>query len=560
LTAKQKRNKWRKRLDYRDNIIDLHIHSTASDGSYTPIEIIDMAKKAQLRAIAITDHDTIDGSREALQSGIPSSIDFVTGVEISTGVPSFCKASSSLHMLGYFIQLDDPDLNHTLDELQKVRKERTPQIIEKLNHLGVNITEDDIMKLVGDRLPGRPHIAEVLLNKNVVQSFQEAFDQFLGKDKAAYVEKYRLEAEKAIEVILGAGGMPVLAHPFLLKIKSNEELDRLIAYLKDIGLMGIEVIYPEHDSDLMKLYSNLAEKYNLVITGGTDFHGTYKPGIKIGVGSGDLRIPYSIYERMVESHQKNSIANKSTNSELKPNDISDHNRDENNPQLSLLEKKLDYTFKDESLLQKALQHRSYVNEQPDSKLEDNERMEFLGDAVLNLVIGDLLMSQFPEVNEGDLSRMRATIVNEKQLAVVARQLDLQPHLLLGKGEIHTNGREKQSILADTVEAIIAAVYLDGSFEQAFEFIHKHFLKSLTRIRNNDYKSKLQEFVQGVYKETPSYKVVQEDGPDHKKLFQVEMVIDNVITTYGSGNSKKIAEQDAAKEAYETLQINHAMNN
>jgi hypothetical protein len=543
-------------LDYKENIIDLHIHSTASDGSYSPVEIIEMAQNIQLKAIAITDHDTIDGSRIAIQSGIPSSLDFVTGVEISTAVPSFCKASSSIHMLGYFIRLDDPDLNNTLDELQEARKERTPQIIEKLNQLGVDITEKDVLNQLGDRLPGRPHIADILLKKKVVSSFQEAFDKYLGKDKAAYVEKYRLDPEKAIKVILGAGGLPVLAHPVLLKIQSTEELDRLIEYLKDIGLMGIEVIYPEHSSEHMKTYNRLAEKYNLVITGGTDFHGAYKPGVQIG----DLHVPYSVYERMLETHQKLFQTQYSSNLSQTSNGLSGQYRDENNPRLSLLEKKLNYTFNDVALLQKALQHRSYVNEQSNNNLEDNERLEFLGDAVLNLVIGDLLMNQFPEVNEGDLSRMRATIVNEKQLAVVARQLDLQPHLLLGKGEIHTNGREKQSILADTVEAIIAAVYLDGSFDKAFQFIRNHFSKSLTRIRNNDYKSKLQELVQGIYKETPSYKVIQEVGPDHKKLFKVELVIDNVITTHGSGKSKKIAEQDAAKDAYESLQISHAMNN
>lgn len=543
-------------MDYKENIIDLHIHSTASDGSYSPVEIIEMAQNIQLKAIAITDHDTIDGSRIAIQSGIPSSLDFVTGVEISTAVPSFCKASSSIHMLGYFIRLDDPDLNNTLDELQEARKERTPQIIEKLNQLGVDITEKDVLNQLGDRLPGRPHIADILLKKKVVSSFQEAFDKYLGKDKAAYVEKYRLDPEKAIKVILGAGGLPVLAHPVLLKIQSTEELDRLIEYLKDIGLMGIEVIYPEHSSEHMKTYNRLAEKYNLVITGGTDFHGAYKPGVQIG----DLHVPYSVYERMLETHQKLFQTQYSSNLSQTSNGLSGQYRDENNPRLSLLEKKLNYTFNDVALLQKALQHRSYVNEQSNNNLEDNERLEFLGDAVLNLVIGDLLMNQFPEVNEGDLSRMRATIVNEKQLAVVARQLDLQPHLLLGKGEIHTNGREKQSILADTVEAIIAAVYLDGSFDKAFQFIRNHFSKSLTRIRNNDYKSKLQELVQGIYKETPSYKVIQEVGPDHKKLFKVELVIDNVITTHGSGKSKKIAEQDAAKDAYESLQISHAMNN
>ena len=539
-------------MDYSKDIIDLHIHSNASDGSYTPSEIVQMSHRMGLKAIAITDHDTIDGSRSALKSGIPSSMDFVTGVEISTGVPSFCQASSSIHMLGYFIDLDNENLNKTLDNLQKARKERTPQILHKLNNLGIDICEDDIKALVGDSLPGRPHIAEILLKKNVVNSFQEAFDKYLGRNKAAYVEKFRLEPETAIQAILNASGIPVLAHPYLLKLKTNEELESLVVYLKDLGLMGIEVIYPEHNLKCKQIYSKIAEKYDLLITGGTDFHGDYKPGINLGIGNGEFQVDYSVYKKMFETYQKRFKSQKVKSNQKTP----DVYQDDYDPQLHVLEKKLKYQFNDISLLQNALQHRSYVNEKSHAGLQDNERLEYLGDAVLNLVIGDLLMKQFPDVNEGDLSRMRATLVNESQLAVVARNLDLQPHLLLGKGEIHTNGREKQSILGDTVEAIIAAVYLDGGFEKGFEFVSFLFSKWLTQISNNDYKSKLQEYVQGVYKETPVYNVIHEAGPDHKKFFKVELVVDKVITSQGSGKSKKIAEQDAARCAYKQLKDAH----
>jgi hypothetical protein len=547
LNVKHKQKKWRKRLEYSNDIIDLHIHSNASDGSYTPSEIVQMASSMGLKAIAITDHDTIDGSRTALNAGIPSSMDFVTGVEISTGVPSFCQASSSIHMLGYFINLDDKQLNKTLDNLQKVRKERTPQIIQKLNNLGIDICEDDIKALVGERLPGRPHIAEILLKRKVVNSFQEAFDKYLGRNKAAYVEKFRLEPEKAIQSILNAGGIPVLAHPYLLKLKTEEELESLVVYLKELGLMGIEVIYPEHNLECMQLYSNIAEKNDLLITGGTDFHGDYKPGIELGIGNGKFQVDYAVYKKMFDTYQKHFHPQ----NQNKVNDLNVY-QDDYDPQLDVLEKKLNYQFNNKELLRNALQHRSYVNEKSHAGLLDNERLEFLGDAVLNLVIGDLLMKQFPDVNEGDLSRMRATLVNESQLAVVARNLDLQPHLLLGKGEIHTNGREKQSILGDTVEAIIAAVYLDGGFEKGFEFVSFLFSKWLTQISNNDYKSKLQEHVQGVYKETPVYHVIEEAGPDHKKFFKVELVVGSIITSQGSGKSKKIAEQDAARIAYNQL--------
>jgi hypothetical protein len=540
-------------LDYRPNIIDLHIHSNASDGSYSPSEIVQMSHRMGLKAIAITDHDTIDGSRSAIAAGIPSSLDFVTGVEISTGVPSFCQASSSIHMLGYFIHLEDENLNKTLNNLQKVRMERTPQIIHKLKTLGIDICEDDIKKLVGDSLPGRPHIAEILLNKKVVHTFQEAFDKYLGKGKAAYIEKYRLDPEKAIQVILNAGGIPVLAHPYLLRLQNDEDLEALIVHLKDLGLMGIEVIYPEHNLECMHLYSRLADKYDLLITGGTDFHGTYKPGIQLGIGNGEFQVAYSVYEKMVEVYQNKLQSPNDVNKKSKALDVY---QDDYDPQLELLEKKINYQFKDISLLRHALQHRSYVNEKSHLGLQDNERLEFLGDAVLNLVIGDLLMQQFPDVNEGDLSRMRATLVNESQLADVARNLDLQPHLLLGKGEIHTNGREKQSILGDTVEAIIAAVYLDGGFKNGFAFVSFLFENMFSQISNNDFKSKLQEYVQGIYKETPVYNVIQEVGPDHKKFFKVELVVGNIIAARGSGKSKKSAEQDAAREAYDQLKKMH----
>lgn len=536
-------------MDYSKDIIDLHIHSNASDGSYSPSEIVQMSHRLGLKAIAITDHDTIDGSRAALKAGIPESMNFVTGVEISTGVPSFCPASSSIHMLGYFIRLADEKLNKTLESLQKARNERTPQILQKLNDLGIDISINDIKALVGDSLPGRPHIAEILLQRKVVHTFQEAFDKYLGRNKAAYVEKYRLEPETAIQVIMNAGGIPVLAHPYLLKLKKEEELEALIVYLKELGLMGIEVIYPEHNLEWMNIYSELAKKYDLLITGGTDFHGDYKPGIQLGIGNGEFQVSYSVYEKMFETHQARLQSQTNTKKKLKEPELYQNDYD---PQLEVLEKKLNYQFQDISLLRTALQHRSYVNEKSHLGLQDNERLEYLGDAVLNLVIGDLLMQQFPDVNEGDLSRMRATLVNENQLAVVARNLDIQPHLLLGKGEVHTNGREKQSILGDTVEAIIAAVYLDGGFQKGFEFVSFLFSNILTQVSNNDYKSKLQEYVQGVYKETPVYSVIQEAGPDHKKFFKVELVVGNIVTSHGSGKSKKIAEQDAAREAYYLL--------
>ncbi len=220
-----------------------------------------------------------------------------------------------------------------------------------------------------------------------------------------------------------------------------------------------------------------------------------------------------------------------------------------------LEAKLLYEFKDKSLLNEALCHSSFVNEQINSSLVDNERFEFLGDAVINLIVGHILMKRFPELKEGDLSKMRANLVNESQLAEIARTIGLGSYIRLGKGEIQTGGGEKKSILADTFEAVIAAVYLDESFDAAFKIVDSHFASKLNSITtstaNSDYKGQLQELVQTTHKAMPSYKVVSESGPDHNKIFNIQLTVCE-IQTEGIGKSKKAAEQDAAEKALKIL--------
>ncbi len=221
-----------------------------------------------------------------------------------------------------------------------------------------------------------------------------------------------------------------------------------------------------------------------------------------------------------------------------------------------LQHHLQYQFNDITLLEEALRHSSYVNEQSVGSLRDNERLEFLGDAVLNLVIGHLLMRAYPQMHEGDLSRIRANMVNETQLADVSRHMDLGRYLMLGKGEIQTGGQEKNSILADAVEAIIAAIYLDGGFEHAFAAIETHFGDLITAapelISGQDFKSRLQESIQGKIQALPSYRVVDACGPDHDKTFYVEMTAGE-LKTQGVGKSKKLAEQDAARQALALLE-------
>jgi ribonuclease III len=222
---------------------------------------------------------------------------------------------------------------------------------------------------------------------------------------------------------------------------------------------------------------------------------------------------------------------------------------------SAIEHRLGYEFVDKCLLEEALRHSSYVNEFTDSHLRDNERLEFLGDAVLNLIVSHILMIHYPDLKEGDFSRSRANLVNEAQLAKMARSLHLGFFIQLGKGEIQTFGREKNSILADAFEALMAAVYLDGGFEAAFQIIEANFLPLIDDERgvanHYDYKSQLQEQAQVRYGVMPNYSVIREDGPDHDKTFWVALKVSDVATE-GIGKSKKAAEQDAAQKALEIL--------
>jgi ribonuclease III len=221
--------------------------------------------------------------------------------------------------------------------------------------------------------------------------------------------------------------------------------------------------------------------------------------------------------------------------------------------------RLGYPFNDPDQLVSALCHSSYVNEQPQPSMTSNERLEFLGDAVLNLAISHLLMHHFPDLAEGDLSRNRAFLVNETRLAAIAREIGIGPHLLLGKGEELTDGRDKNSILADAVEAIIAAIYLDGGFDAAFAFVERQFKERLQKANRSryatDYKSRLQERVQSLYHQVPRYQVVASRGPDHDKTFTVRMAVAGICAE-GDGKSKKMAEQEAARAGLELLDQSH----
>lgn len=221
-----------------------------------------------------------------------------------------------------------------------------------------------------------------------------------------------------------------------------------------------------------------------------------------------------------------------------------------------LEKKLNYTFRDPGLLKEALSHSSYANEHRSARLRSNERLEFLGDSVLGFVTAEFLFLQHPDLPEGDLTRIRAALVCEQSLYEVAQKLDLGSYLRLGRGEESGGGRMRTSILADAAEAVFAAVYLDGGITAASELIHRCLLEAereeVVEERRRDYKTALQELVQRQADQVLAYRMAGEEGPDHAKTFQAEVLLNGRILGSGSGHSKKEAEQAAARSALEVL--------
>jgi len=232
----------------------------------------------------------------------------------------------------------------------------------------------------------------------------------------------------------------------------------------------------------------------------------------------------------------------------------------NNPKLpkntDTLATTLGYSFNNQELILQAFRHPSYVYEKDELGISDNQRLEFLGDAVISLAISHLLMESFPEIREGDLSKYRASLVSESGLYHIAHELQLGDYLLLGKGEEQTNGRKKPSIISDAFEALIGAIYLDGGFEEALRIIAKLFSLLLNKINIgksiNDFKTELQEYSQDTFQSPPEYRVEKETGPDHDKTFYVSVYLKKKLMGRGKGKSKKEAEQKAAKETLACL--------
>lgn len=258
---------------------DLHIHTKASDGKITAEEAVLLAHRMGLAAISIADHDTVEGVEAALRVSKEYGIEIIPGVELSSEIKGV-----ELHLLGYFIDWRDKWFRNKLREFQAARKDRAQRIIEKLQDLGMEIPYEAVLALDG-RVLGRPHIAQVMLDHGYVKTIDEAFDRYLGLGKPAYVEKFPLSPKEAINIIKRMNGVPVLAHPVFA------QADDMLPELIELGLQGLEVYHSKHDAQTTSYYEQLAQKYGLLMTGGSDAHGSEAP-----VGS--VRVPYSLVEEL----------------------------------------------------------------------------------------------------------------------------------------------------------------------------------------------------------------------------------------------------------------------
>ncbi|MCP9451269.1 MAG: PHP domain-containing protein [Nitrospira sp.] len=276
--------------------IDLHLHTTHSDGSLSPAQVMTLAHEARVVAAAITDHDITSGIPEAMDTGQQYDIEVIPGVEISS-----LFGDSELHMLGYFLDWQDETLTDRLARLRESRHRRNPRIVERLQAAGIDITYDEVRSLAGTDAVGRPHIARVLVEKGVVASAQEAFDLWLAEGRPAYVPRELPTPAEAIRWIREAKGLPVLAHPTWIKLAERSLAD-LIRQLKADGLAGIEVHYSTHTAKQTQEYLALAKQLDLLVTGGSDFHGVTKPDISVGVGRGSLCVPPSLLHTMKHVH------------------------------------------------------------------------------------------------------------------------------------------------------------------------------------------------------------------------------------------------------------------
>jgi len=259
-------------------MIDLHTHTTASDGSLTPTELVALARESGLSALGVTDHDTVGGLGEATAAARAAALELLPGVELSVDYPH-----GQFHLLGYFVDFTSRKLLDRLQYLQDYRFRRNEKMVELMQQHGLPLTMEDLAREAGGTVIGRPHMALALVRKGVVSSTQEAFDRYLAEGRPCHIPKVKLLPAEAIELLHSAEATTVLAHPKYLKIPDADQLRAELAALKDQGLDGIEVFYSQHTEAETALYQEIARELDFVISGGSDFHGRSKPNVKLGV-------------------------------------------------------------------------------------------------------------------------------------------------------------------------------------------------------------------------------------------------------------------------------------
>ncbi len=272
--------------------VDLHLHSVFSDGSETPSVIVDMAARVGLTGIALTDHDNLDGVPEAAAAAAAAGIAFVPGTEISVN-----WASGPMHLLVYFLEPGEGPLQDRLEEIRAGRANRNTQIVDRLRSLGIEIDFDEVLAEAGGTGVGRPHFAAVLVRMGCVADVRDAFDRYLAKGRPGFVDQKHLDAEEAIALARASGAVPVIAHPHTLGLVAADYA-AAFEYLAAVGLGGIEAYYAAYPLEMRRHLAGLCENLALVATGGSDFHGSYKPGLAVGRGYGDLVVPDMALEEL----------------------------------------------------------------------------------------------------------------------------------------------------------------------------------------------------------------------------------------------------------------------
>ena len=281
-------------------MIDLHTHTTASDGSLTPEELIRLAREIGLSGIAVTDHDTTDGVAPARAEAEKIGMPFVPGIEISAEY----SEQGTMHILGYFIDEKNNHFAETLLFLKESRRQRNPKMIRLLNEAGVDITMDDVVEEAGGGQVGRPHFAKAMIRKGFCASTTEAFDKYIAKGAPCYMNKERLSPKDSIDLIRRAGGIPVLAHPKTLKLPSQKDMRSILKDLVKMGLMGLECYYFSNSREEEANSLALARELGLLISGGTDFHGENKPKVRLGVGLGNMNVQDEVLDNLIDAHKK----------------------------------------------------------------------------------------------------------------------------------------------------------------------------------------------------------------------------------------------------------------